>query len=390
VGGRASKGIVVTGASGYVGRLLAAALLEQEDATLILPFRGDKHTAEAVLAGVLAETRAGRTDSASALAERLLPVSWPGPDDFGTLLPFLQRHGVDEVVHCAGSLSYFNRTKLQAGNIDLTGALLGLSERLQVKRFFYLSTAFCSGFLDGPVPESLHPKPATDPTEYTRSKREAEWLVAGARIPYVIVRPSIVIGDSHDGRYVGKPYGLYQLWSAVERFGTERYIPVVHAIAPSVPLQVLHQDALQAAFLALRREQRDNSVVHVVSREETLPTVRDLWDLWLDAWAWPQEIYYYNQLDDVPLDDLDPLQRLLVEFASANIEISTRAWRFEAPALAALRSRGLQFRDATVQTVGRCQQRFIEESPRIQTFLEQHRDKRTRKPRIIEVSPEHQ
>jgi nucleoside-diphosphate-sugar epimerase len=380
------KGILVTGASGYVGRLLAASLLQHEDAALILPFRSEKHSADAVVAGVLEEAQAASSRAVAAFADRLLPVSWPAPGDFDRLLRFLQQHAVDEIVHCAGSLSYFNRTKLQAGNIDLTGALLELGERLQVKRFFYLSTAFCSGFVDGLVPEALHPEQTTDPTEYTRSKREAESLVAGSGVPYVIVRPSIVIGDSRNGRYVGKPYGLYQLWSAVERFGTERYVPVVHAIAPGVPLQVLHQDALQSAFLALRREPPRNSAVHVVSREETLPTVRDLWDLWLEAWAWPQEIYYYDRLDDVPLEDLDPLQRLLVEFASANIEISTHRWRFEASALSALRSRGLEFSDATVQTVGRCQQRFIDESPRIRAFLDQHRDKRRHAPQIIEIS----
>jgi hypothetical protein len=46
----------------------------------------------------------------------------------------------------------------------------------------------------------------------------------------------------------------------------------------------------------------------------------------------------------------------------------------------------LEFSDATVQTVGRCQQRFIDESPRIRAFLDQHRDKRRHAPQIIEIS----
>jgi nucleoside-diphosphate-sugar epimerase len=378
------RATLLTGSSGYVGRLLAAALLDDTDGKLVLPFRGDKHDAASIVAGVLDEV--AKPGARAKLEDRLLPVPWPAPESFGEMLPFLRRHGVDEVVHCAGSLSYFNQAKLRAGNLDLTRDLLGVGEQLGVRRFYYFSTAFSSGLVDGLVREELHPTPTSDPTEYTRSKRETEWLVGRSGVPYVVLRPSIVIGDSRDGRYVGKPFGLYQLWSAAERFGAERYMPVVHAIAPRVPLQVLHQDALQAAFLSVRRHAADGSVVHLVSREEALPTVRDLWDMWLDAWARPREIYHYDRLADVPLDELDPFQRMLVEFAAANIEISTHAWHFEARVLADLRERGLQFRDATPATVALCQRYFMQQSTRIQAFLEKYRDKRSHQPRIIEAS----
>lgn len=373
--------VLVTGASGFLGRVVAATLLANAGTEVVLPIR-DKHTPEAVAAGLAAELRA--LGARPELMERAHIVPLPAVGEMESFFPAFRQFGIREIAHCAGCLSYFNKAKLQEGNVELTRALLALGQRANVRRFIYLSTAFASGLIDGPVPEALHEGSRSDPTEYMRSKRETEWLVARSGLPYAIVRPAIIIGDSQDGRYVGKPYGLYQLWTAAEKFASQRYMPVVYAIAPRVPLQVVHQDAFQSAFLALYREGPSNSIVHVAGREETLPTVRDLWDLWLHNWARPQEIYYYDNLEDVPLDDLDQDERLLVEFAAANIEISTHRWRFETRSLDGLRHNGLAFDDATVKSVELCQRRFMADSERIQEFLAQHSDKLGHQPKIFE------
>ena len=160
---------------------------------------------------------------------------------------------IQEVVHCAGSLSYHDETSLQAGNIDLTRSLVKSARNAGAQRFTYVPTAFASGLMDGPVPEILFDGGRSDPAAYMRSKREAEWIVAESGIPYLILRPAIVIGDSRDGRYPGKPFALYRVWHSAERFATHRYMPVIHAIAPKIPLQVVHQDAFQLALLAAFR-----------------------------------------------------------------------------------------------------------------------------------------
>lgn len=373
--------VLVTGVSGFLGRIVAATLLVNEGVEVVLPMR-DKHTAEGVAAGLKAEIEilGGRPE----LLERAHIVALPPIAELERMAPLFREFGIREIAHCAGCLSYYNTAKLKEGNNDFTRGLLQLGERANVRRFFYLSTAFASGLVDGVVGESLHDGKGTDPTEYMRSKRETEWLVARSGLPYVIVRPAIVIGDSRNGRYIGKPYGLYQLWSAAEKFASQRYMPVIYAIAPRIPLQVVHQDAFQAAFLALRRQPANNLIAHIAGREETLPTVRDLWDLWLHSWVRPQEIYYYDRLDDVPVDDLDQDERLLVEFAAANIEISTHHWRFETRALDELRRGGLKFPDATVKSVELCQRRFMADSERIQDFLAKHADKLAHQPKIYE------
>jgi nucleoside-diphosphate-sugar epimerase len=241
--------------------------------------------------------------------------------------------------------------------------------------------------VDEPVAETLLEGERSDPAAYMRSKREAEWIVAESGIPYLILRPTIVIGDSRDGRYHGKPFGLYQVWHSAERFATYRYMPSIHAIAPRIPLQVIHQDAFQSAFLAAFRHQRANSVVHIAGHPAELPTVRDLWELWIMAWARPEEVHYYDRLEDVPLDGIDRDQRLFVQFAAANIEISTHAWRFETGNLDALSGAGYDFVHASKQSVALCQDRFIAGSDRIQRFLIENGHTRHLTPRVFEHHP---
>lgn len=375
--------MLVTGVTGLVGRLVAATMLAEGTRQVVVPVR-EGYDEAAVREMLVAELDA--LGAPREAVRRAVVVPMPPIAAIAGLEEAFREHRVREVLHCAGCLSYFNRKKLQEGNQDFTAGLLAIGKRTGIDRFLYVSTAFCSGMIDDVAAESLHRGAGGDPTAYMESKRETEWMVAESGIPWVIVRPSIVIGDSRTGRYVGKPYGLYQLWAAAEKFICDRYMPYLYAIAPRIPLQVVHQDAVQAGIRRLVDTGVSDAIVHLVSREKTLPTVRDLWDLWLDGWARPTDVYYYDSLDDVPLDDLEPDERLLVEFAAANIEISTHYWRFETTALEGLRSGGLDFADAGLESVARCQAEFMRSSPRIEQFLAEHADKRAIVSRVHEHS----
>src|SRR5262249_21290635 len=156
------------------------------------------------------------------------------------------------------------------------------------------------GFIKGLVREKLHGEPDCDPTEYTSSKRKAEQVVASGKTPYLILRPSVVIGDSKTGRYGGKQFGLYQLWSAADRFLSDCYREDFYAVAPPSKLHIIHQDAFLAAFLELFRNQSESGFVHVVSREATLPTVRDVFTLWTKTYLRPKRLIYLNSFDEAP------------------------------------------------------------------------------------------
>ena len=374
--------ILITGGSGFLGALAAAKALAETDATVVLPVR-EPHTRESVLGPIVAELAAEGRSATDADLARVVVVPLPPPERIAELAPEMKRLGVRDVLHCAGCLSYFNLGKLQEGNLDLTAGLLALSRAIDVRRFVFLSTAYSAGFTDQPIPEALHEAHGDDPTDYTRTKRDAEWLVARSGVPFVIVRPSIVIGDSRDGRYGGKPYGIYQLWTAGERYLGAGYPPVLHVVAGDQPVNFIHQDAFKDGFWAAYEKLEDGAVMHLVSRDDALPTMRDLWELWLSTHGGPSEVHFFKRLDDVPDDDVAPQVRMWLDFTAINNEIASVRWKFARARLDALRAGGLAFTDASLATVRVAQTRFVADSPKLQAFIARYREQGTTTPRFV-------
>ncbi|HET7503041.1 MAG TPA: SDR family oxidoreductase [Kofleriaceae bacterium] len=384
--------ILLTGASGYVGRLLAAALLERESHTkIVAPVRA-KHDPERLRAALETELMIADPEARARALARIEFVSLPPTGLFATeLVPHLLRelrdHDVVDIVHSAGCLSYFNEAKLHDGNEQLTSLMLELAQALSVEKFVYISTAFSSGYVDGAIPETLHSDPESDPNAYTRSKRRTERIVAGSGIPFQIHRPSAVVGRSHDGFYSGKVYGGYQIWSGACRFLCDRHRSELHIVAPDVPINFVHQEAVQAGFHAAFRTLPAGAIVHLVSRQATLPTTRDFWQAWIEACGRPDTVYYYDRLDQLDRDAIDEQQRLMVEFAESNIEITTHDWQFATGALDALRAAGLRYPDVTPSSIVRCLDWFLATTPRAQAFMASEAARRDGRPtRVVEVS----
>ncbi|MCI0445192.1 SDR family oxidoreductase, partial [bacterium] len=227
--------ILLTGASGFVGQLMAAVLLAHHDnLQLFLPYR--THHTENDLTNQILQRARDVNPKANLSRTRLImkPVS--------NLLDLLsmenQLANITEIIHSAGSVSYDDEETLLSVNVELTKSLVDLAKKLDVKRFIYISTAFSCGFGRKLVYEDLHPEPTFDPTLYTKTKRQTENLIIKSGVPYVIMRPSIVIGDSKTGIYYGKPYGIYQLMQFAHKMGRGSRKDILHVIAPKVKLQV--------------------------------------------------------------------------------------------------------------------------------------------------------
>lgn len=374
---------IVTGATGYLGSLIAAKLLAETDAHLIIPAR-PRHSPESVIARIIGESLHAGALHASNLERRITVVALPPNESIPRLAGELQGREINDIIHCAGCVDYFSTRGLTEGNVELTRSMVALGQELKVRRFTFVSTAFSAGYSVNAIAERLHPDADEDPTEYTQSKRCAERIVASSGLPYLIVRPSIVIGNSRDGRYNGKRYGVYQLWAAAEKIMCAQYHPRIYAIAPRMGLPLIHQDAFQAGFYAGYCDLPDDSVFHLVSRLETLPTVRDVWDLWLTACSRPREAYYFDRLEDVPMEKLSRQQQMWVELTAVNLDISCRPWNFETPTLDHMRRGGLEFADVTLETIATCQDRFIFDSPRVREFMEKYAVEREAEPNLIE------
>jgi nucleoside-diphosphate-sugar epimerase len=377
--------ILVTGATGYLGALIVASLLHDTTAQITCLMRSTRDR-KALIESV-EEEWAARTGGcwSAALESRILQVQLPDDlADVAELATALQ--GVDEVIHCAGCLDYYDVPTLQAVNVDYTAHLLVLARRLSVQRFLYISTAYSAGYQSNAIPEDLQPEPVSDPTHYTRTKREAERLVAISGIPFVIIRPSILIGTSQTGRYSGKRYGLYQQWMGLERLTCDRYHDQFHAVAPQQPLNVLHQDAFSDAFELAYRWLPNGAFMNLVSSSQTAPSMRDLWDMWFEVTR-PQTIHYYRSINDVPFKDIPTRQRAYLTFAQVNLQIASHQWRFETTWLELLSGKGLRFVDATTETVRICQDRFVATSELIGKYLIQHAAELATHPKVFEVAP---
>ncbi|MEL7028609.1 MAG: NAD-dependent epimerase/dehydratase family protein, partial [Pseudomonadota bacterium] len=161
--------VVLTGSSGYAGRVLAAAILTRGTERLVLPIRSGRSAAE-VAEAILEEAQACAPDRpVASYADRLDLVPFEGLRDR------LARSPVREIIHCAGCVDYFDKDKLTAGNLVLTHDMLKLGRALGVGRFVYLSTAFSAGDRNGAlIKEELHTDDdGADLTDYMASKRQA-------------------------------------------------------------------------------------------------------------------------------------------------------------------------------------------------------------------------
>jgi nucleoside-diphosphate-sugar epimerase len=367
------SGLLLVGASGYLGSLIAVSLLRHHNVRLLTPVR-EGRDADSVIEPIRIELEMQGVPFSTSLRERIQVVTLPPPDQLEVLDPTLREFGVDQIIHCAGCLDYFNGPALEAVNVEFTKRLLEQAYRVGVERFLYISTAFSCGYVEGIVREALHDEPPSDPTDYTRTKRQAERLIVESGLPFLIIRPSVVIGDSRDGRYSGKRYGLYQLWSGVERLLCRNWHPEMHVFAPEQPACLIHQDAFQNAFLAAYRAAPENSIINFVSDRRLAPSMRQLWRMWFDAVNRPREIIFYDRMADIPVRAIPPAQRALLALASVNMEICGHPWRFETTNLDLLRRNGLAFADASVASVAVCQGQFIRQSAAVEKFLAKFRD----------------
>lgn len=365
-----SARVLVTGATGYLGALIVASLLRQTEAEILCVTR-DTHDRQSLLEPIVEEVEALHGTWPPEFDKRVTQLHIPG-NDIGAidrLLPALA--GVDEIIHCAGCLDYYDVNKLEQVNVGYTQQLLALGHALSVKRFVYVSTAFSCGYRNEASVEALLDEPPRDPTDYTRTKRKAERLVAESGLPFLVMRPSILIGTSDTGRYSGKRYGVYQQWMGLERLACDRYHGDFHVVSSDQPLNLLHQDAFCQAFIYGHAWLPDGAFMNMVSDEASSPSLRNVWDMWFQVTR-PQTIYYYDDMRDVPLMRIHTRQRAFLSFAEINIQIASHQWRFENGWLEQLRHKGMRFVDASATTLQGCLQRFVATSEVMNKYLAAH------------------
>lgn len=210
--------ILLTGASGVVGRALLSTLRHHRVVCLTHRNRPDHH-GEHVRGDVSAAGLGLDTQTRQRLTR-----------------------DVDLVIHCA-AITDFGAGEQATNEMNVLGTRNVLEFAGQAHAsLHYLSTAFVARDDGGRVDVG---DAGADPSVYIASKRAAEQLVRDSGIPATIVRPSVVIGDSQTGA-TAKFQGLLVLATAVLKSA----LPLV-PLRADVGVDFIPQDMLARAVTAL-------------------------------------------------------------------------------------------------------------------------------------------
>jgi thioester reductase-like protein len=201
-----SELVLMTGATGFVGRRLLRVWLEKTSARVVVLTRPQNGDATAARCGVavpeLAEDFSRRVTAVAAdLTDPGLGLSSALRNELTT--------AVTHIVHCGGLVRFdVPLADARAANTTGTAAMLDLARQCpRLRRFDHISTAFVAGCRRGVVREDEHDRGQQHHNGYERSKLEAELLVRGAAgdLPVAIHRPSIVTCDTRTGELA--PFG---------------------------------------------------------------------------------------------------------------------------------------------------------------------------------------
>ncbi len=264
--------ILLTGATGYLGTLVLARLLEDagDGPQIICPVRAaDDDAARAriahTLAGIWNDPGAARSARVHAVAR-----------DLTGELDLEQAREITHVLHCAAAVQFdLPIEEARAVNVEGTRRVLDLARRAPaLERVVHVSTAYVAGHSEGVV---LEDEPMEGPAfrnSYEQTKHEAELLVAqhAGDLPVVVARPSIVVGEAQSG-WTNSFNVLYPPLRAYRR-GILRAVPA----APDGIVDVVTGDYVADGLLALLEASDVSGTYHLVAAQDAL-AVDELRDL---------------------------------------------------------------------------------------------------------------
>jgi long-chain acyl-CoA synthetase len=271
------RGVLLTGATGFLGGEVLARLLERGDQPVYALVRAAN---DEEAAARLRATVASLLGSAEPWCDRVVAVAaditQPALGLDSVKHDWLAGR-VARIVHCAASVSFtLGLDESRAINVEGTRRLLDLGNacaaRGELESFVHVSTAYVAGTHAGRFGEEDLDVGQRFRNAYERSKFEAELLVRerSASLPVQVVRPSIVVGDSR----TGFTPAFNVLYWPLRAFSKGAY-PVLPA-RRSAPVDVVPVDYVADAILAL--DGRAGTTYHLTAGERA-SSVGELLDL---------------------------------------------------------------------------------------------------------------
>jgi thioester reductase-like protein len=275
-----SGGVLLTGATGFVGMELLCRYLERDDRHIYALVRaGDPEEADERLGGVIenvcgdGEAHRGRWTAIAG------DICRPGLGlEQGARRELAEK--VDEVVHGAATVSFsLPVPQSREVNVEGTRRLLEFAEQCGaeggLRCISYISTAYVAGDHPGNFSEDQLNVGQGFRNGYELSKFEAEGMVsrASARLPVQIFRPSIIVGE----RESGWTASFNVLYPPLRAFQAGAF-PALPA-RRSTPVDVVPVDFVADAVFELTGEPAESGEVHHLVAGEQATTVGRLAEL---------------------------------------------------------------------------------------------------------------
>lgn len=248
----AKDGVLLTGATGFVGSQLLVRYLERTDRPIYVLVRGrsDLEAAARLERTLLEMFGAGHPHAQRVTAVRG-DIAHPGLG-LGRRRRDALAGQIDEIVHSAASVSFtMGLPEARAINVEGTMRMLELAVRTQarggLRRFTYVSTAYVAGEHTGCFSEDDLYVGQRFRNAYERSKLEAEMMLERwrTRLPLTVVRPSIVVGE----RDTGWTSSFNVLYWPLRAFSRGAYVAV--PARGGAPVDVVSVDYVADAIFAL-------------------------------------------------------------------------------------------------------------------------------------------
>lgn len=319
----ARRTVLLLGASGYIGRDVLQRLLASDNELRVIAMVRDTRRWAAI------------TSSMQVPLDRVTIVEGDLRSTGMGLSPSSRAmcgQAVTHLVHCAGDL-VLSRPLADARATNAVGTrhlLDVISDWRRVERLLYVSTAFVAGRATGDILECDNGASAGWVNGYEQSKYEAEALVRGSDVPWVIARPSLILCDRAGG-LLGQLNALHyavRLWHS-------GLVPMMPGGDASV-MDVASRDGVAADIVALlNHPAAEGATVHLCAGRDAM-LVSDVlelaWQTWRTDPAWKRRAIPIPAL--VALETYDLLERSIAETADPLLQRIIRSLSPFAPTTA--------------------------------------------------------
>lgn len=337
----ATKTVFVTGGTGFVGSFLIAHLLRQGCRVVALVRSPDPLGRLLAVLREVSESAIGGSHLTGRLRVVEGDVRLPG---FG-LTPAVQGElacQVEELWHCATSFKFQERDREEVISHNVQGArhLLDFAcccNSGKTAPVFYVSTICAAPVRGGISREELPPVDAPFRNLYEWSKQEAERLVNQFRqahqLPAMILRPSIIIGDSRTGKavrftaYYGVFRALYLLARNLEvNLGSafDRNLRLRILAQPDLRLNLAPIDFVVDALWRVSRAVRQGQYIYHIANDTTVPLTEMIETASADLGVTGIEIVGEQSFRERPMTGFERLFKQRAQFQAPYLLASPR------------------------------------------------------------------